>query len=117
MIENQGDKRETQLFGRQSTPTETPKQYTNTEQLSIAQTEWRRTENSTEIQSAHRETNISRANQRTNKYWGDELKAKEEGTLRVYSGNVNGFTLDRRGGQFDHYCAAMREVQADILCG
>ena len=42
MIENQGDERETQLFGRQSTPTETLRRHTNTEQLSIAQTEWRR---------------------------------------------------------------------------
>ena len=122
MIENQEGVREPQLFRSQSSQTETPRRHTNTEQLSKAQAEWgrfftQRIENGTEIQSVHRETNISRANQRTNKYWGDELQAKEVGTLRVYSGNVNGFTLDRRGGQFDQYCATMREVQADIVCG
>ena len=31
--------------------------------------------------------------------------------------NVNGITLDRRGGQFDTICAIQKEVQADILCG
>ncbi len=30
--------------------------------------------------------------------------------------NVNGFTLDRHGGQFDDYCSMLREVQADVAC-
>ena len=37
--------------------------------------------------------------------------------LRVYAVNVNGFTLDRRGGQFDTYCTMLQEVQADVACG
>ena len=31
--------------------------------------------------------------------------------------NVKGFSLDRRGGQFDTTCEVHKEVQADIMCG
>ena len=35
----------------------------------------------------------------------------------MYSQNVNGITLDRRGGQFDSLCRVIKEVQADVMCG
>jgi hypothetical protein len=60
---------------------------------------------------------LSADNQRLNRYWGDELQEKGDGTFRVYASNVNGFTMDRRGGQFDEYCSVLKEVQADVTCG
>ena len=91
------------------------------EQLETAKTKWRqifsRTKDSTEAQRNTRQPILSVENQRTNTYWGDELKEKDDDILRVYSGNVNGFTLDRRGGTFDQYCTMLKEVQADIACG
>ena len=35
----------------------------------------------------------------------------------MYGLNVNGFTLDRRGGQFSTLCEVMKEVQADVFLG
>lgn len=47
----------------------------------------------------------------TNTFWGDEYQ------LRLYAQNVNGLSLDCRGGQFDKLCKVQKEVQADILLG
>jgi exonuclease III len=60
---------------------------------------------------------LSTINQRENKFWGDELKEKQQGTMRVYSINVNGMSLDRRGGKFADICSVIKEVQCDIFCG
>ncbi len=48
---------------------------------------------------------------------GRYIQEKQETTRRIYGLNVNGLTLDRRGGQFDLLCEVMKEVQADVLCG
>jgi hypothetical protein len=69
--------------------TETPKRLTLIEKLTIAQKEWRKFFDSTGTRRVNRDIEISVENQRTNNYWGDELKEKEEGILRVYSSNVN----------------------------
>jgi hypothetical protein len=56
-------------------------------------------------------------NQRINNPWGDELREKPDGITRIYSINVNGINIDRRGGKFNSICAAMKEIQGDIFCG
>jgi hypothetical protein len=55
-------------------------------------------------------------NHRANTSWGDPLLGKWASTTRIYSLNVNGLSLDRRGGKFDELCKVMKEVQADVLC-
>jgi hypothetical protein len=91
------------------------------ERLNIAQTEWRKiftqTIDDTGVTSVNREIQLSTTNQCNNTHWGDKMEIKSDGTLRVYAANVNGFTLDRRGGQFDMYCTALQEVQADVAFG
>jgi hypothetical protein len=91
------------------------------ERLNIAQTEWRKifsqTIDDTGSQRVNREIQISVENQRSNQTWGDELLPKGRGMFRVYASNVNGFTLDRRGGQLAQYCTVLQEVQADVACG
>ena len=42
---------------------------------------------------------------------------KPDTVTRIYGLNVNGLTLDRRGGQLDVLCKVLKEVQADVLCG
>ena len=64
-----------------------------------------------------KEAVMTRANQRTNIPWGDPLAAKPTQVTRVYSQNVNGLSMDRRGGQFDDLCAIHKELEADIFCG
>ena len=61
--------------------------------------------------------NMTTSNQRGNNHWGDESTEKTEGTLRVYSTNVNGISLDRRGGKFNDICSLVKEIQCDIFCG
>jgi hypothetical protein len=91
------------------------------DRLYIAQTEWRKiitqTIDDTGAAPANREIQLSTTNQRKNYHWGDEIQNKRDGMLRVYAANANGFTLDRRGGQFDTYCTMLQEVQADVACG
>ena len=54
----------------------------------------------------------------SNNPWGDELQANKPSHItRIYSQNVNGLTLDRRGGQFEDVCKVHNEVQADIFLG
>jgi hypothetical protein len=60
---------------------------------------------------------LNRSNQRENRPWGDILGAKEPRLTRVYVQNVNGLSIDRRGGQLNDVCAVMQEAQADIFCG
>ena len=61
---------------------------------------------------------MSVENERSNKEWGDTMTLpKPDTTTRVYGINVNGLTLDQRGGQFDVLCEVMKEVEANILGG
>ena len=60
---------------------------------------------------------LSVENRRQNSFWGDPMEAKEESHTRVYAMNVNGLTLDRRGGQYTTVCAVQKEIQADVFCG
>ncbi|KAI2490869.1 hypothetical protein MHU86_23692 [Fragilaria crotonensis] len=55
-------------------------------------------------------------NLRTNYPWGDQLGSKASHVTRLYSINVNGISLDRRGGSFDGICRSLKEIQADIFC-
>ena len=71
--------------------------------------------NADRVRDGHRHVQLSVENQRANSPWGDILEEKSESTTRVYSLNANGFTLDRRGGQFDEFCKVTKEVQADIV--
>jgi hypothetical protein len=70
-----------------------------------------------EIRPASAETVMTTGNRRGNNYWGDELQAKPPHITRIYSQNVHGLTLDRRGGQFEDVCKVHNEVQADIFLG
>ncbi|KAI2509160.1 hypothetical protein MHU86_5279 [Fragilaria crotonensis] len=54
---------------------------------------------------------------RSNVPWGDDLGPKDSSIIRLYSINVNGISIDRRGGTFDDICRSIKEVQADIFCG
>jgi hypothetical protein len=65
----------------------------------------------------HRPIILSVENQRTNASWGDVLKEKQDHITRIYGMNVNGLSLDQRGGQLDVLCKVIKEVQADVFCG
>ena len=102
----------------QSPETETE----TTTTLRQAQTQWtnffqRRRATTPRIPDGTRPLILTNENQRANEPWGDTLQEKEAHHLRIYAMNVNGFTLDRRGGQFDTACEVHKEVQADIMCG
>ena len=71
--------------------------------------------NSSRPSNGTRSVQLSAANQRANIAWGDPLQDKPTGVTRVYVLNANGFTLDRRGGQFEEFCRTANEVQADII--
>ena len=94
------------------------------ERLRDAQEAWNRilprantttpiTQRSTET---HRPLVLTTENQLANQPWGDMLQAKPDGATRLFAMNVNGISLDQRGGQFDEICQLTKEVQADILC-
>ncbi|KAI2501661.1 hypothetical protein MHU86_12785 [Fragilaria crotonensis] len=89
--------------------------------LKAAQDMWKtifqRQSQSTELNPTTRPVALSAANQRCNQPWGDILEAKESTVTRVFALNVNGLSLDRRGGQFATLCGVQKEIQADILCG
>ena len=70
-----------------------------------------------ETSNSNGATVLTTTNQRENKYRGDELKEKNQGTMRVYSINVNGMSIDRRGGKFTDICSVDKEVQCHIFCG
>lgn len=91
------------------------------QRLQKAQTEWnqlftRQRASETIHSNGKRPVILTAQHQRTNKEWGDILHCKDETITRLYSLNVNGLTLDKRGGQFDELCKVAKEVQADILC-
>ena len=90
--------------------------------LQQAQTQWnhlfqRRRTQVTPVPDGNRLIRLTTENQRVNEPWGDTLQEKPDHHMRVYVMNVNGFSLDRRGGQFDTACEVHKEVQADIMCG
>ncbi|KAI2511569.1 hypothetical protein MHU86_2823 [Fragilaria crotonensis] len=58
---------------------------------------------------------LTRGNQRENEPWGDLLSGKAPLITRVYIQNVNGLSIDRRGGQLNDICEVIRETQADIF--
>ncbi|KAI2511551.1 hypothetical protein MHU86_2805 [Fragilaria crotonensis] len=60
---------------------------------------------------------LTRSNQRENHPWGDILGQKSPHHTRVYVQNVNGISIDGRGGQLNDICAVVQETQADIFCG
>jgi hypothetical protein len=88
--------------------------------LATAQEAWKRL---FAAERGHRESNVNReiflthSNMKSNVQWGDVLEDKGEDIFRVYCANVNGFTLDRMGGQYDMFCRVLKEVQADVSCG
>ena len=89
------------------------------QRFEIAQAEWVKlfqTRQDKETRDGQRPIVLTQYNQRENAPWGDTLQAKENNTTRVYSLNLNGISLDRRGGQFDTLCSVAKEIQADIIC-
>ena len=93
---------------------------TGPQRLQIAQAEWAKlfqTRRSDVTPDGQRQIMLSTENQRNNNTWGDRMKEKDVSTTRLYSLNVNGLSLDRRGGQFDTLCKIAQEIQADIICG
>ena len=107
----------------QRIPTSTVHPIDNSTTLSQAQAQWqnlfqrRRVTQQPQRPEGNRPIIMSHANQRENHPWGDVLQEKASDHTRIYAMNVNGITLDRRGGQFDTLCEIQKEVQADILCG
>ena len=90
------------------------------QRLRIAQAEWSKFfmhdgTNSSRSPNGTRSVQLSVANQRANIAWGDPLQDKPTSVTRVYVLNANGFSLDRRGGQFEEFCRTATEVQADII--
>ena len=92
--------------------TSSQRQPSNVSPLQQAQIDWNsffmaNQANSSQIQEGNQPIQLSVENQRQNtSCWGDES------VTRVYALNVNGLTLDRRGGQFDELCKVSKEVQA-----
>jgi hypothetical protein len=102
------------------------KQNTATAWLQQAQTSWRSMLSWTSTppnvipnqrKPTQKVSTLTRSNQRTNDPWGDVMAEKPSHCTRIHIQNVNGFTLDSRGGQFDDFCAIHKEIQADISCG
>lgn len=91
------------------------------QRLEIAQAEWRKVlsaDPNATSNPVNREIVLTADNMRMNTFWGDKLEEKQgENALRVYVANVNGFSLDRRDGQYDNFCRTIKEVQADVACG
>jgi hypothetical protein len=89
-------------------------------QLQQAQTLWAkmfRTSQAITPADGNRPIILSRENQRSNAAWGDNLSIKSPTVTRVNGMNVNGLSLDQRGGQLDVLCKVIKEVQADVFCG
>ena len=83
--------------------------------LETAQQAWRQVLHGKTTQSDR--SVLTRTDARWNSYWGDECKDKEGNIFRIYAQNVNGISLDRRGGQYDTLCQLIREVQVDVFLG
>jgi exonuclease III len=87
--------------------------------LQIAQAEWAKlfqTRPPIDACNGHRPFLLSSTNQRKNERWGDPMREKESSVMRVYALNLNGLSMDRRGGQFDELCSISKEIQADVIC-
>ena len=85
--------------------------------LEKAQLQWRQIfSGSSSSDQSRRLPAMTVQNQRQNAPWGDTLSPKDSSITRLYSINVNGITLDRRGGSFDDICRSAKEIQADIFC-
>ncbi len=101
-------------------PNEQQTEDPNLLRLHTAQVEWNNLFTSRSVRNegvgANRSIVLTEINRRSNYPWGDQLVDKDGTTTRVYALNVNGFTLDRRGGQFDEFCKVAKETQADIVC-
>ena len=60
---------------------------------------------------------LSTDNMQTNFHWGDQIKhQKSDEVTRIYSQNVNGFKLDKEGGQYSIFCKIHQEIQSDVSC-
>jgi hypothetical protein len=94
---------------------------TSTNLLEAAALQWRQLFSRAQQSesSRTRPTTLTTANNlRANVPWGDTLRAKSAGVTRLYSINVNGISINSRGGKFDDICRFIKEVQADIIfCG
>jgi exonuclease III len=96
---------------------------TQQQRLNTARTEWTRlfasaTENQQTIQQrSDKIIALSAENMQTNTHWGDEIQhQKSAQTTRIYCQNVNGFKLDKEGGQYSSFRKIHQEIQADISC-
>ena len=85
--------------------------------LTFAQNEWRKVLDGTRGLEARRPM-LPVTEAISNTFWGDDCPNHKDGyTFRLYAQNVNGLPLDRRGGQFDTLCQAIKEVQAYVFLG
>ncbi|KAI2490946.1 hypothetical protein MHU86_23634 [Fragilaria crotonensis] len=85
--------------------------------LDSAKLQWRQLFSKPITDNDSRPTTLTTLNMRSNVPWGDDLGPKDSSIIRLYSINVNGISIDRRGGTFDDICRSIKEVQADIFCG
>ncbi|KAI2502879.1 hypothetical protein MHU86_11548 [Fragilaria crotonensis] len=85
--------------------------------LESAKLQWRQLFSRSSQGNVSRANVLSTSNMRSNAPWGDVLGPKASGITRLYSINVNGISIDRRGGTFADICRSIKEVQADIFCG
>jgi hypothetical protein len=86
------------------------------QRLTIAQAQWSKILSQRSIGPSTRQSSLSLANCRENTPWGDTLEEKGNNVTRIYSLNVNGLSIDRRGGRFDDLCKVGKEVAADVIC-
>ena len=85
--------------------------------LLIAQNEWRKVLDGMHGGETRQTSTMPVSDAIYNKPWGDECQEKPGNVFRLYVQNVNGLTLDRRGGQFDTLCQVQKELQADVFLG
>jgi hypothetical protein len=72
----------------------------------------------TNVDHSHRRPRfLTRRNQQENHPWGDIIAQKAQHQTQIYVQNVNGLSLDRRGGQMNDVCKVVQETQAEIFCG
>ena len=91
-------------------------QITPAQRLSIARAEWNKILSQRGTIPTMRQSILSSENLRGNNPWGDRVENEGDNVTRIYSLNVNGLSIDRRGGRFDDLCKVGKEVQADIIC-
>ena len=95
---------------------QTPQSISPGQKLIIATAEWKKLLSKSNTASDTRQSSLLTSNHTENNPWGDELLEKGINVTRVYSLNVNGLSVDRRGGRFEDLCKVAKEVQADIIC-